>query len=65
MFCFLGFHKYKVIKLYKYNDVSFGLKEKMTKRFYKCTNCKRTYQDKYLTQNEPLPGHDWELSDFE
>jgi len=59
--CWLGIHNYKVVKLFKYFDTSYGLRVPQTQRNYKCTKCGKIKQDNPFKN---LVGHDWELSDF-
>lgn len=55
------FHKWKVIKLYKYFDISWGGREAMTMRIYKCEKCGKIREDNGF---QSLTGHDYELTDF-
>jgi hypothetical protein len=55
------FHKWKVIKLYKYTDISFGGQSSKTKRIYKCSVCGKIKEDGF---DDILHGHNWELEDF-
>lgn len=55
--CFRG-HTWEFLKLDKYFDVSWGVREPITLVFYKCNTCGK------IKEKQSLPGHKWEPEDF-
>lgn len=64
MSIFHWFHKYKVIRLFKYMDCSFGSPLPVTSRIYKCIKCNKVIEDNSFKGRPPLYTHNIELSDF-
>jgi len=55
--CILGFHKWRFLKIYHYNDISYGGKSSSTGIIYICKRCyaiknKSYYGVGFLTEKE-------------